>query len=399
VLAASVLCVPLLVRPVAALPIPFCEVIEVSPHFASDGTAFCISLLRDETVAPEPLRVQITTDGGRSWRVMPATGLEPATRLGQVIVSPLFRQDRAVFVHTTSGLWRSTDLGATFSNIDTLTEVTNHNLAPFVTTLPGLPLVQSTPRVSFAYAERRPARIDAPLHLPVAGSPDDDGQFLVPPSYPADPAFSLSSRPTADLQNRQTTLYRCQGDFSCSELLFTFPLGLSFSAGWLAPDHATSREIYILFHSFPISGRVVMWRSTDGGATFREWTSVNQLIPTVDAAHAAIDIAGHPGSPRLRYLRISSTDKRPSPPAPPANRFFRSTDGGTTWHLMGSARYLKQPGTSPNRLPWRGRHVYASHTLRVAENGRLFLIGIGNDFADINLYCSVDSGRTWAERC
>jgi hypothetical protein len=398
-IAALVLCGPVVAAPAQAADQPQCEVVEVSPEFATDRTAFCAALLRDATLAADPVRFSVSTDGGRSWRVMAASGLDPTSQLGQVVVSPLFRQDRAVFVHTTGGLWRSTDLGASFSNIDSLTEVREDNLTPYVTTAPGLPVVQTSPRVNFAYAERRPARIDPPLHVPVAGSPDEEGEFLVPPSFPADPALVRTARVNYELQTLGVAMFRCLPDFTCAEPLFQFPWGFTAQKAWLAPDYTTSREVYALLKSFPANDRLVMWRSTDGGATFREWPSVNALLPSFEFLNADVDIAGHPNLPRVRYLRIAAMDNRASPPAPPANRFFRSSDGGVTWQMMGASRKIGQPGTSRNSLAWLGPGTFSKRTLRVAADGRLFVVGSGSSFLDVDVYCSVDSGRSWAKRC
>src|SRR5579884_3042345 len=98
---------------------PACITLAVSPNFAHDGTAACARLVISPT---SQLTVDITTNRGRSWSVVPATGLTwsaTAQFVAQPMFSPNFASDHRIFIATDLGLFVSTDLGKTFTAADT----------------------------------------------------------------------------------------------------------------------------------------------------------------------------------------------------------------------------------------------------------------------------------------
>ena len=378
-----------------------CSSLALSPNFSRDGTAYCAGIDREqETAGQYAVVVWKTQNRGRSWQRMAASGMQGATGIDDFLHSPKGVAEPELFIRTNRGLWRSADSGESFALIDTLASDSHANLlSPFIS---QSNLLGGGAHTAFAFADQDlPAVIDPPLHIPVTATPGYEEQFLIPASYPDSPAFAIGT-------DRQTvikpTLYRCETGFSCGIPLFTFP-GSGFPVdAWFAPDYETSSEIYVLVRSFPGEQHLHMWRSQDGGLTFKPMESVNRLIRPVNKHSSAsgfnsVTLAMNPAFPSRYYLRIDSPITKAFPPAPPSHQLFRSGDKGLTWKRVSYGLGGSQKGR-PGRLPWNRAAGQPSWPIELASDGRLFAIGEHSPTKRYKgLYCSTDQGVTWAFLC
>ncbi|MBV9098284.1 MAG: hypothetical protein JO079_09515, partial [Frankiaceae bacterium] len=97
-------------------PVP-CQVFDLSPNFAHDGTAFCLS--RHQPLPqdiPNGVDAFLSTDRGHTWKQVAATGLpSSATSIWtHVLFSADYPHDHTIYVQeSTSGLFKTTDGGTT----------------------------------------------------------------------------------------------------------------------------------------------------------------------------------------------------------------------------------------------------------------------------------------------
>lgn len=405
-------------RPAPASP-ERCELVAASPDYAKDRKLFCAGRIVQPETATIVTKFYVSTNGGKSWQQATAQGLVVDTRsfLGQLVVSPRYTQDRAVYLHTDEGIWRTIDDGATFTLVNALANPGEGRLAPYVEDAPGLQ--DQGPHTAFAFADGpSTARIDPPLHLPIPASPDDEVRFLIPAGFPAQGeafVFSSNSDPSAGGPER-LVLYSCVPGFSCAVELFRFPEATRLGEAWLAPDYTTSKTIYVEVLSVDPadggSGTPTMWRSTDAGRTFSPWKSTNPLlkgVPSGGASQAHVGLAVDPTNPREIFLRVSFDplqypDTLEESPRvvenPPAEQVFFSRDRGQSWKRVAYGFSYRQKGKSGN-LPWNAdSYMHPTHMFALPD-GKLMTIArrFGGGDSYEGPYCSVDDGRTWAKTC
>lgn len=374
----------------------------VSPAYVHDRMLVCVH--------PDPQGVRIvsvTTTAGRTWRDAAMSGLvRPAGPLGADLtatISPSFATDHALFATTGSGTYVSTDLGATFRAVDTLTKPgAIDNPVPFegqASTLPvGTP--RSQPHVLLAYADSPlPAVIDpaTATRRSVVGVPGEGAlRFVVTQSNgAADEVLAVVNDPDA-VGGDHAAVYRCDASLTCAQPLFSFPAGIRFGVASrmrVLPDRS------LLATLADADSTPQVWRSTDGGVTFTAVRSVSAIIGALTRAGArpAVSFAVTAARPRRLYLRVEST----MPPTgwksgtPPASQLFRSDDDGTTWRLIAYGRRSSQPGKR-GTLPWR-LGPGTARQVQVTPDGRLF--ADGSSEVTSTTWCSIDGGVHWSPGC
>ena len=380
-----------------------CAVIGVSPSFQADSTAFCAVMLNAGPV------LWRTTNRGRSWtRYELSPGVLPTqTRavLYQLIVSPRYSVDGAVYLYTNSGTYVTTNPAEGLRPVDLLATdngVGIRNMAGYADASAGL-LTQGE-RVVFAHAALGAAsRIDPPLHARVpAAAPHQALQFLAPQRVSLDRTPILIGRHLnygAQGDNRVAT-YECTVALSCTTELYVFPSG-EFAGAWLSPTYDKDGAVYVALST---GKRYSMFRSADRGRTFSTWRGVDRILASINAEMARSDADTHfpptlaidQANPRLMYLRMA---QQMSTAKMPAQQLFRSTDGGTTWRRIGYAWGDKRRGS----LPWDGaagmQAVRAADNDVVAVGGRVFAVGTSTRDGYSGVFCSVDAGRTWSRAC
>lgn len=392
---------------------PQCVSVDFSPDLATGRKGFCLAF--DPSDGDDStFRFFGSFDGGRTWERRAATGFTPRQDeiMGSVIVSPGYANDGTVFVQSSSGVYSTIDDGASFALVDNfaVTGPSGPNLSAFVEDAVGLPGSAEGERPVLALAAGDSSvKIDPPHRVPVTGAPFSERRFFFPAHPDGD---RLAYTMTVEIDNTQgvtsrsrNILFRCNEQLVCAEQLFAFPWGYQFEPRgglWFASD-------------FPLSGRVYMttskvrqgssslraFRSKDGGATFRPWDSVNQMLRPLrklEASTPTIGLASHPARPRTIYMRLGYRLPFDAKGQPPIERFFVSRDRGRTWDLLSFARDEDQPGRR-GTIPWNGTWGYpVSNYVAAMDDGTLFVMA--SDLGGHSgLYCSTDGGRTWAPTC
>jgi len=389
----------------AAVPVPpeKCAFLGVSPSFQRDGTAFCAVMLNAGPV------LWRTTDRGRSWTkfalspgVLP-TNTSPA--LYQIIVSPLYSVDHAVYLYTSSGTYVTTNPADGLRPVDLLATGNGmgiRNMAGYGDATVGA--LSQGMRVVLAHAALNTAsRIDPPLHSRVVGAaPHQSLQFLAPASVSPDRPPLLIGRHlnySATGDNRVAT-YECTIALTCTTEMHVFPQG-EFADAWLSPAYDKDGTAYV---ALATGKRYSMFKSTDRGRTFAPWRGAENVLAPINAemmrsdgdTHFPPALAIDQADPRTMYLRMAQLV---STPRMPAQQLFRSRDGGETWTRIGYAWGDRRRGT----LPWDGpglmQAVSAMDNGVVAAGGRLFAVGTSLRDRYAGVFCSTDSGRTWGRNC
>lgn len=393
-----------------AAPItPDCSVLALSPGFDADGSGFCAGWVVVDVAAQRgEWRFYVTKDGGRAWARPAASGLAvpEQSRVDQIVVSPLYETDRTVFLHSTEGIWKTTDDGATFSLVNALANPGDGRLAPYVEPV-GIPVAQSgEPHTAFAYANyEMTAKIDPPLHAPVAASPENETQFLLPRDFPNGPGFVFTQSTGGDAIGPVVSAWSCNGQLVCAEELHAFPAGYTLGYAWLGPLD----EVYVELRPSPLlfdEPVPRMWRSVDGGQTFEAWDSLDDVLEPLheqDLFAARVGIASHPKFPGRLFAYVTADPERSAgsvPPAPPGEQIFRSDDGGDSWRRVAWGLGFGQTGL-PGTLPWNAHKRPERHAfIELTGNGRLFVqaLQFGGESYE-GPFCSISWGRAWARTC
>lgn len=397
----------------SSAPAPQCVSVDFSPEFVTDAKGFCVAFDSSDGAA-STFRFFRSTDGGRTWERQPASGFAPAPdeMVGSVIVSPGYAVDRTIFVQTNRGVFATTDDGVSFTLVDNIagTGPSGPNLSAYVEDAPGLPGSAEGERPVLAYAAGDSSmKIDPPHRTPVTGAPMDERRFWFPDGADEWLGYVM----TVEIDNTQgvsrrsrNVLFGCNEQLVCAEQLFAFPWGYQFEPRggiWFSSDFAQSERIYLTTSKvLGGSSSLKAWKSDDGGATFRPWDSVNEILRplrNLDSSRPTVGLALHPTRPRTIYMRLGyrlpfDDEGR----HPPVERFFVSRDRGRTWKLLSFARDRRQRGPR-GTIPWNTSWGYpVSNYVAAMGDGTLFVMA-GALGAHSGLYCSTDGGRTWAPLC
>lgn len=381
-----------------------CGRIDFSPDYASDRTAVCAAVQYEVGAGAVAVTVSMTRDGGRSWNARVAAGIPvtPLTRLNGVLFSGRFAQDKAIYVQTGDGLYRTQDDGQTFVAVDPLagTASTSPNLIRLPTGT-AIEVPQLPAPIAMASSDALgSAVLMPPLHLPVAGSPDNDWRFLVAPPGEGPHArkvFAVAAR-SGEGGTGRPVLYSCNEVLACVGELHMFPDMHVYVGSHLPADFARTGVMYLWTKHFT-TRLVTVWVSRDGGGSFTPWVAGNTLLkqPIERGFPRAIDIGlvTDPSRAGRMYLRVAGERGLD----PPQQQLWRSDDNGKRWQLMGYMRNYTPMvrGT----LPWYTEEVFAVRgNISVQPDGKVFVIAratSGSSYGGV--FCSHDGARTWARSC
>src|SRR5262249_54475139 len=125
-----------------------------------------------------------------------------------------------------------------------------------------------------------------------------------------------------------------------------------------------------------VAGDTGIWRSTDGGAT---WTNTTTIITTTTSFS---DVEIDPTNPQTLYAAVGSFR------GSPANGVYKSTDGGNTWFVAGNFPIQASDGRITVAIaPSDPQTLYAS----VSASGQG-----GSSFGHLlEVLKSTDGGDTW----
>ncbi len=401
-----------------------CRVVAFSPVVATDRTGLCVGYLIDyddvvdfrRTLA---LQVYLTRDAGRTWTPTAGAGLlaDDRTHLGGLAFSPAYATDHTVYLQTTDqGVLASVDLGASWHPVAAQATA----FADAFVTLPPL-VAQPVPGLEPAAVALVSGDADDEMsvtqgfaHVPVPGSPGDDRELLVPAGFPDRPAYAVADEKGADPNSTQNhaALFRCDAQLRCDQRVYAWPRGTAVVRAWLAPDFATSKTMYVVTTGPTARMPMQAWLSTDAGATFSRWRSVDAVLGRVDNGfgnHVAVGLGMVRGS-RTYYLHVAMANGFWwTPRRTPPHQVFRSDDRGAHWRRVAYANPDGKGGLKGN-LPFfidHGLDRRRLADLTLLPDGRLFATGGRVDTAPVTyelrftygVWCSVDGGATWAERC
>jgi hypothetical protein len=378
-----------------------CNELALSPAFSSDGTGVCAGMVYDaSTGAASSPAVFVTTDKGHSWRKTIAAGIaisSPDDYLRGTAFSPRFPSDHMFFVqYARAGLFASTDLGATFTLASPLGlgRVTPYVATPTVLADVARPLLLHAD----AAGNDVSMQVDPVSHAlaPVAGTPGADQEFVVSPRFATD-GLAFAAGLVTDGTSASPVVFACSAAFACAEARFQGPPRATFDGLWAMPSSTPSG--FVVAVRVLVGSTVKFWWSTDGGRTFRPWTSVNTIATSIARAGLAhLAVVADPLQPKRMYLRASWTGQRLNPPN---EQIFVSDDVGAHWHRVsyGTMVGLRHHGPIPELAPNLERET-PDGFLVAGGAGRLFLLAGGARDPDYNgPYCSRDGGKTWAKLC
>lgn len=174
--------------------------------------------------------------------------------------------------------------------------------------------------------------------------------------------------------NKERGVYRTlDGGTTWTQVLFVDD---STGAQDLAIDPSNPRVLYASFYKFqrtPWSmiaggGRSGLWKSTDGGDTWKE-ISRNPGIPKTPLGKIGIDVSR--ANPRRLYASIEAPDS--------TGGFFRSDDAGDTWERMNEDARI-----------WVRNWYYSTVTADPVDENTVYVM-------NLTVLKSIDGGKTFSE--
>jgi hypothetical protein len=410
-----------------------CQVIAFSPAFAADGTAFCAhqpfadaGLMTLSPGRTGPVQLFTTTDAGRTWRAVAATGLPGGAdrywpTLSQIVFSAAYASDNALFLFAgQDGLFRSTDAGRTWTKAARSPGFSGR-LSPLLLSAAGAE-GGGPPVGALLYADNwgvclHPATAEGtqnpanalvvwPAIIPLQGPGCSfSEQFLVPRDWPASPVRLLSTsftRPGAGGSpfDGEAEIWSCQTALHCTDR-GVLRARSDVVEGWL---DERARGVIRVHLREDKSHRARLVVSRDGGKSWQSWGSTDTLLApgsyTVRIADAgnrrtftlrASDSLN--GSSEFRYFSEKNTQPR-------GERVYVTRDDGRTWTLLAAA----PARAGVTALPFNAPYGLAQDRGGIWQQGsRLFTLAendVGtSDINDAGVWCSVDGGRHWAPRC
>jgi hypothetical protein len=338
-----------------------CGFADVSLDWSAQRTVVCAN----ETSTG--LRLDLSHDGGRTWTTRTlVVGI--GDYLQQVALSPGYEADHTIYArYYQSGLYRSTDDGATMTLIDPLGST--HARAVRMSPLPGYtvaaaPLAQDD---AVLLGQQGPVIVVNGLRQPVTGAGDQiDLEFLTLDAGRT--VLDVSEGPNANLK-RETKLSLCTTALSCPDRRVVLPPSLLRYA--TTSDARPGGSVAAIVAADPSGAGVGLWVTGDRGRTFARSVSIQ---PVLDHFYrpgeiiAALAVVGTPAKPVLA-LRVAAFSS-------PTEAFYRSADLGRSWQRVTPS------GLTAGRAnhPW----MFASPT------GTLFSID-----ASSHLRWSTDAGAHW----
>lgn len=339
--------------------------IAVSPSYARSGLVVAMASPL-QGCSQNCLHLWVSHNGGSSWSQSPANGWAG----GRPVIAVDGSGHDVLVAASGSELQMSHDGGGTWSNV-----------ASNGTALPAIsPAFAGTGAVAVANPQGHDYVFSGGAAQAVGGSAGayTDLEFMYAPSAGRFAPVLLSAE---DSHSQLPVIEQCTAGFSCSA-----PTTLAGSTNFSAPaallpstDYASDGTV------FAQTGRGI-YKSTDGGAAFSPLAIVpsNGAQATTTPMLALAPGYRESGPVRTAYAAVFQVFTDPKNPHS-AGGVYQTTDGGATWHALGSPSPLDE----------------GVFSVAVAPDGRLFAgyTGEANNAADGGLLCSQDGGATWRPAC
>jgi photosystem II stability/assembly factor-like uncharacterized protein len=314
-----------------------------SPNYQQDREVFASGSSYQGCAVACPALFR-STDGGASWKRLPAFGFEGGT----VMLPPSYPADSRIFVGGPNALKVSSDGGRSFTPLTPAGGYTA--MSPAFSSGDSRILVGAIPGWIYHDDNKAVTPFDA-----VPESTSQALSFAYAPAYPRDHRIVVGGTDTSP--NTNAIVSACDGT-NC-----TAPAALPDVSG--TPAVMTARSYSTSGLAFAWSGDR-LFRSTDGAASFSrvQMPAPGQVQALTDDAHGIL------------YLALFFNG-----PNGPSGGLFASHDAGTTWSRLGAGTALDRGVVSVIALP-SGNLLAGPYA---AQGG--------------GLQCSSDGGRTWAPRC
>ncbi|MDQ1713505.1 MAG: hypothetical protein QOE45_2955 [Frankiaceae bacterium] len=429
---------------------PRCVRMAVSPAFATDRTAFCLSWTNHaamtEPVAGQPsytygttdIGVFRTTDGARSWRRiesdLPWTS---ESALGGIAFSARYAVDHTFAVQLgDQGVWGTTDGGAHFTALDPLavSVYRGSERLPGLLTSFATQTAAGTPQAFFAYFDysisfaeqgtkpdptRKTWNGNSALvpvtggHLPALASPGPSWT-----GFQLSQTFGRGGRGYV-VTNDANALWLCDDRLACGTLVAALP----WTVRSLTILDAAGRDLAVVMSEYDKTATrntMHVWRSRNGGATWAPWTAAERIVAPFNAANvrhrdnaASLDlsIGVEPAKHRRIVVRTAKSKAEGAPDTydgrdiPPFEQVWVSEDAGATFVKTASGPAAFQPGRGS--LPWNAPFGDAFFDVQPSElvvgaGGTVFTLARQETASerelDAGVYCST-AGRTWRHTC
>ncbi len=157
------------------------------------------------------------------------------------------------------------------------------------------------------------------------------------------------------------------------------------------PDDAGTVFVAAMGHLWGANEERGLYKSTDGGETWRR-------VLYVDALTGAVDVAIDPSDPRIMYAAMYQRQRRPwgFHGGGPGSGLYKSTDGGETWTRLTNAGL--DNGLPTGDIGRIGIAIYRSDPRIVyvsIEQGERYNASTAYEQRRAGLYRSEDRGETW----
>jgi hypothetical protein len=340
----------------------------VSPAYAHSGLVVALATPL-QGCSQNCVHLWVSQNGGSTWSQSPANGWQG----GRPVIGVDGAGHDVLVAASGTQLQTSTDAGNTWTNV-----------APNGTTLPAIaPSFASDGAVAVANPQGHDYVFSGGANHAVGGSGGayTDLSFMYAPTFPSGGHFAPALLSGQDSHSQLPVVEQCNSSFSCSGAT-TLAGSTNFSApATLIPstDYANDGTV------FAQSGRGI-YKSTNGGAAF----SPLALVPSNGAEATATPMLAlapgykEGGPVRTAYAAVFQVFTDPKNPHS-AGGVYQTTDGGASWHALGS----------PSPLDG------GVFSVAVAPDGRLFAgyTGEQNNTASGGLLCSQDGGQSWQAAC
>lgn len=342
--------------------------IAVSPAYANSGLVVAMAAPL-QGCSQNCIHLWVSHNGGNSWSQSPASGWDG----GRPEIAINGSGHEVLVAASGSELQTSSDGGNSWSNI-----AANGT---------DLPAISPTFGSDGAVAVANPQGHDYVYRNGASGAASGSGgsytdlEFMYAPGFPLGGHFAPVLLSAEDSRTQLPVIEQCSASFSCNT-----PTTLAGSTNFSAPatlfpstDYGADGTV------FAQAGRGI-YKSVNGGAAFTPLA----LVPSNGAEATATPMLAlapgyrEAGPVRTAYAAVFQVFTDKSNPHS-AGGVYETTDGGTTWHPLGS----------PSPLDG------GVFSVAVAPDGRLFAgyTGEAGGAASAGLLCSQNGGQTWQASC